>query len=732
MKKPELLAPAGSFESLYAAIEAGCDAVYLSGYMFGARQFATNFSEEELVKAISLCHLYGVKVYVTVNTLIYEEEVETFLHYIDFLHKNHVDAVLIQDIGMLDLIRQTYPNLEVHASTQMHIHNENGVKFCEQMGIKRVVLAREINLEMIKEIRKTTNLEIEVFVHGALCISYSGQCLMSSLIGGRSGNRGACAGSCRLPYKIMDKKGHRYNDEDYPISTKDLNTLENIGLLIESGIDSLKIEGRMKRPEYVYLIVSLYRKAIDSYMKHHKVEIHDNDIIEMKKIFNRGFTKGFLFQEENDRIVQTYRPNHLGVEIGKVIDYQKGYVTVRLSADLSLQDGIRIMGRDVGCTLIMMYKEHKKITSAQKGDIVSFLLDGNIQKGDIVVKTTDYHQLQEIVAEIKQHSRKVSIDGKVIVRVGKPLTLILRDDKHEVKIAKEVVEQALHYPLTEADVRKQINRLGNTIYQFSSLEVEMDEACYVSNKVLNEIRREAINTLNELRCYSTSYHKATYMRKPPLQKLKRMKTCLIGNQEVYDQICQDHYETIYVEDKDLYESLKEDKRVLLKLPRVIEKHSMIEEPVMISELGSLEVPVKEASDFSLNVVNSYSVALLHCLGVKRVTLSYELTKEQIKRLLSSYQKRYGSLPNVEVIAYSQVEAMVSKFLLPDYYHTKEELYLVDKFGNSYPIEKRHGLTYILDYKRTFFKDYASYYDFGVASVRFQFINKKDYEVFKRM
>ena len=193
MKKPELLAPAGSMESLYAAVEAGCDAVYLSGYMFGARQFATNFSEEEIKKAICFCHLYGVKVYVTVNTLIYEEEVQTFLDYIDFLHKNNVDAVLIQDIGMLDLIRQTYPNLEVHASTQMHIHNELGIKFCEKMGITRVVLARETSIEMIQKIRQKTNLELEVFVHGALCISYSGQCLMSSLIGGRSGNRGACA-----------------------------------------------------------------------------------------------------------------------------------------------------------------------------------------------------------------------------------------------------------------------------------------------------------------------------------------------------------------------------------------------------------------------------------------------------------------------------------------------------------------------------------------------------------
>ena len=204
MKKPELLAPVGSKEALIAALNAGCDAVYLSGYSFGARNFAPNFDLDELVSAISLCHVYGVKVYVTVNTLIKENEVNRFMNYIDFLHQNNVDAIIVQDLGMLDLIRKTYPNLEIHASTQMHIHNLNGVKICEKLGIKRVVLARETNIELIKEIRKKTSLELEVFVHGALCISYSGQCLMSSLIGGRSGNRGMCAGTCRLPFDVIN------------------------------------------------------------------------------------------------------------------------------------------------------------------------------------------------------------------------------------------------------------------------------------------------------------------------------------------------------------------------------------------------------------------------------------------------------------------------------------------------------------------------------------------------
>lgn len=731
MKKPELLAPAGSFDSLLAAIEAGCDAVYLSGYMFGARQFANNFSEEELIEAIKLCHLYGIKVYVTVNTLIYEEEIETFLNYIEFLHKNNVDAVLVQDIGMLDLIRQTFPNLEVHASTQMHIHNKSGIKFCEKMGIKRVVLARECSFEQIKEMKNQTNLELEVFIHGALCISYSGQCLMSSIIGGRSGNRGACAGSCRLPYKIIDNNGKRYNQNDYPLSTKDLNGLEYIGKLIDIGVDSLKIEGRMKRPEYVYLVVSLYRKAIDSYVDKQKIEITQEEITSMKKIFNRGFTKGFLFNEKNSDIVQTYRPNHLGIEIGKVIEYKNGIVTVKLSEVLSLGDGVRIIERDSGCTVIQMYNNGKKIEQAKKNEIVSFNLDGFIKKGDTLVKTTDIKQLKNINDCISLHNRKVMIDGKVIVKKGLPLTIYLNDNKNIIELKKDIVESAKTQPLTEYDIRNQINRLGNTIYSFSKLEVDMDKDCFVNKKLLNEIRREAIELLNEKRCYSYCYEKKDYKRIVPEIARKKVKSCLITSKDIYEKVYKENYDVIYVEDTRLYEELKENKKVILKLPRVIEDSFITDECVMIGELGGLQNNKIEVSDFSLNVVNSYSIALLHCLGVNRVTLSYELTKEQIKRMLESYINRYGTLPNVEVIGYSRIEAMVNKFNLYDMYNTNEDLFLVDKFGNKYPIKQKNKLMYILDYKRTNIKDYSSYYDLGVNCIRFEFDDIDDYKNYKK-
>ena len=332
MKKPELLAPAGNMDAFLAAIEAGADAIYIGGYTFGARAFANNFSDDEIIKCINYAHLYGVKVYITVNTIVYEKEVDLFLNYIDFLHRNNVDAIIIQDLGMLDLVRKVYPNLELHASTQMHIHNLNGVLNLQKWGAKRVVMARETSYEKLKEIKKHTSIELEVFVHGALCVSYSGQCLMSSLIGGRSGNRGKCAGTCRQQYNLIDGNGKEYNEDSYLLSTRDLNTLEDIGKLIELGIDSFKIEGRMKRAEYVYLVVSIYRKAIDNYLKYKETRITENDILELKKIYNRRFTKGYLFNDKN--IMNTYRPNHLGIKIGKVIKKDKNSIYIKLNNNL--------------------------------------------------------------------------------------------------------------------------------------------------------------------------------------------------------------------------------------------------------------------------------------------------------------------------------------------------------------------------------------------------------------
>jgi len=331
MKRIELLAPAGNMESFFAAITAGADAVYIGGKNFGARALASNFTNEELVEAINYAHIFNRKVYVTVNTLVYETEINYLLEYIEFLHTNNVDAIIVQDLGLINLLHKKFPNLEIHASTQINTHNKKTLEILKNNGITRVVFARESSLD---EINKTdVNIEKEIFIHGALCMCYSGQCLLSSVIGGRSGNRGLCAQPCRLEYKLLEQLPNREEkfvgtEGKYLLSTKDLCTLDNLDQILNSNIDSLKIEGRMKSKEYVYLVTSIYRKAIDNFYETGKTNITEEDIEELKLIFNRNFTKGYLFNEDKNNISNEFRPNHLGINIGKVISQNKNRIKI--------------------------------------------------------------------------------------------------------------------------------------------------------------------------------------------------------------------------------------------------------------------------------------------------------------------------------------------------------------------------------------------------------------------
>jgi len=723
MRKVELLAPVGSWESLYAAINAGCDAVYLGGYMFGARQFAPNFSNDELKELINVCHIYGVKVYITANTLIKESEVETFLDFIDFLHINNVDAIIMQDLGMIDLVRKTYPNLEIHASTQLHVHNLEGVKFCEQLGLKRVVLARETDIDSIKKIKKETEIEIEAFIHGALCVSYSGQCLMSSLIGGRSGNRGACAGTCRLPYKLVSKNGQRLNQDDYVLSMKDLCTLEHIKDLIESGIDSFKIEGRMKRPEYVYLVVSLYRKAIDSYYETGKVFIDEKSLYELKKIFNRKFTSGFLFNETNDNITNSYRPNHLGVEIGKVIEVKNDSIMIKLFDDLNVGDGIRIVDCDEGCTVTTMFMNGKKVNCAKKNDVITLNFKSKTSKNSMVVKTTDINQINRLNEKITKIEKKIRVKCKIELKVGKPIMLQLSDSVHSVLVNGVVVESAKTVPLSQEIIERQIGKMGDSPFVLENIEINADENIYVNNKDLNGIRRLAIKELIDKRSYSIEYLKESYeIDVPDFSKTKNISV-LLENSEFYHNIKNTKLDRIYCDDINLIKNNYDD-RLILKVPRVIEQYSNYEYPVMIGEVGGLGLSNASVGDFSLNVFNSYTVAFLHHMGINLVTLSYELTKSEIKDLVDGYKSRYLKSPNLEVLIYGREEMMISKFSLNRLYKN-DDLYLIDRFGKKYPIREKNRCMYIYNYKPRIDENIQTYYNMGINSIRINIFDSKD-------
>ena len=699
----ELLSPAGNFDSLKAAILGGCDAVYLGGKLFGARAFSNNFNDEELVEAIKYAHLYGVKVYVTVNTLIYENEIDKFMKYVDFLYKNNVDALIIQDIGMMDLLRKTYPLLELHASTQMHIHNLEGVKLIENLGLKRVVLARETPVELIEQIKKNTNVELEVFVHGALCISYSGQCLFSSLIGNRSGNRGSCAGSCRQKYNLL-VDGKKINKDNYLLSCKDLCTIEDIGKLIDIGVDSFKIEGRMKSPSYVYLVTKLYRQAIDSYVNGKEFKF---DLTELKKIFNREYTKGFLFNETN--IVNEYRPNHLGVEMGKVIKYQNNYVDILLTSELNINDGIRFINNDVGFIVTQIFKNKKTVTKGNIGDVVSIYCKDKVSGN--VVKTYDY-LLNKKIDDILKANKKIKIEGNLEVYIDKKIKLKVTDGKNNIEVSGNIVSEAINSPISFDRIKEQLNKLGNTIYEFSELNIVGDTNIFIPIKELNEMKNNFVNILNEKRLYRYEYIKKEYSIDLPNFPKEKNYNILINDIKDYEK--NSNYKYIYM-DENLYNKI-DDERKVLRLERVIEKHKEYNKKLLIGELGSL-IYKDILTDFSFNVTNSYSVAFLHSHNVKQICLSYELTDTQIKNLIDAYHNRYHKHPNLELVISGNLEAMVSKYNINKKYNVSNSI-LEDRFKNKYPIVIKNDLMHIYDYKKRNYQNHNKYFDMGINNLRY--------------
>ncbi|MEW8957467.1 peptidase U32 family protein, partial [Clostridium sp.] len=381
MKGIELLAPAGSLESLYAAINKGCNAVYMGGSKFSARAYASNFTNEDLEKAVNYAHLYGVKIHIALNTLIKEEEVLEAFEYISFLYSIGVDALIVQDLGMVEILKTYFKDFEIHASTQLTIHNGEGALFFTKNGFQRIVLSRELTLKDIEYIAKDLDIETEIFVHGALCVCYSGQCLMSSLIGGRSGNRGRCAQPCRLPYTLINKDT-KEERKGYLLSPKDVCNIENVEDLIESGVDSLKIEGRMKRPEYVAGVVESYRKVIDSYYKKNTLD-KEKEKKKLLQLFNReGFSKAYLYGNKGRDMMSYNFPKNTGVYIGEVFKDN----TIILEEGISIGDGIR--NGEKGFTISKILKNNKEVSEGNKGDRV-VINPTNYNKGEKLYKTLD-------------------------------------------------------------------------------------------------------------------------------------------------------------------------------------------------------------------------------------------------------------------------------------------------------------------------------------------------------
>ncbi len=669
MRKPELLAPAGSKEAFYSAIHAGANAIFMAGYRFGARAYAENFAEEDLKESIRYAHLHGVSVFVVVNTLIFDDEVKDVLSYTDVLVKNHVDALIVQDIGLIKLLVTRYPNVHIHASTQVNAHHVSQVKLLKSLGVKRVILARETRLDVIKEIKKEVDIELEVFVHGALCVSYSGNCLMSSILNDRSGNRGACSYSCRLPYQLIEDD-QVVSDESYLLSAKDLMTIEYIDQLIEAGIDSFKIEGRMRRNSYVAQTVMSYRKVIDAYFEHNSITL-EPEIDRLKRVFNREYTKGFMLNEKPKDINNNFRPNHIGVKIGEVVGYEPNYALIKLTESLENGDGFRIIGdTEYGNLVTFMRRQNGKvIKKANAHDTILLKVKEKVLVGSIIYKTNDSVLEKNISLYLHDHTQVVPLKGYVKAFVGMPLEFEIIDefDHHVQAVSDNNLELATNKPVTKEQIKKQFSKFGGTPYYMDQIEVYTKEQAFVNLSEINKLRREATEKLNEIRVQRDDavIVKSKIESNFTYDENERLVVKVHTLEQLEVAINQGIKEIYY---DDLLEGKVPKTSNIIFIPvrrRIIENLSYdIKGPTVVNELGSLYLNQGEndlIGDEFMNVTNIYSAALLSHYQVKRVTLSSELNKEHVINFSKRYQAVFNQIPNLEMIVYGHKDLMISKY-----------------------------------------------------------------------
>ncbi len=709
--KKELLAPAGNFEALKQAIHNGCDAVYLGGKKFGARSFAPNFNEEELKEAIFYCHLYGVKIYITVNTLIYEQEMEEALNYVEFLHQNGVDALIMQDLGLISAVHERFPNLEIHASTQMHNHNGNQLKLLKELGVTRVVLARELSLKEIEELAKTTDLELEVFVHGALCICYSGQCLFSSLLLDRSGNRGSCAGICRLPFSLYEDDTKIPTSGKYLLSPKELNELDNMEKLMASLITSFKIEGRMKSPTTIGYITKLYRKMMDKIENHEKPCLTQEEIKNLYTLFNREFTKGYLFQEPDKELMNIKSPNHHGILLGQVLSVTKKRIKIKLEEDLNQEDGIRFLPENKGMIVNYIY-DQKGLWQhhASSGSIVEIDNKVSLEKAGGTVRKTINHQLEEELSHYSLKKIPVTLTVYASKETGQ-LKVSLFDEENLVEIEKKVVEEATKTPTSEERIVEQLTKTGSTPFAVTKVNRQIDDNIFISIKELNEIRRTLTTQLEECR-----------RKRPVVVMIKEAKTtvpldikpispqlsALVRTEEQLRVCLEENVSTIYVTDEALYQKYRHLPHVYLRLSRLNPVYpSFNPERILIGEIGSIISARKNQAtliigDYFLNVTNTKTILYLLQQGLERVTLSIECKDEDIEAIT----KANIDTNQLEVIVYGRVEAMIMKYHPISYLGitpikqspNAKKYYLVDRNHEKYPLIEEENCTHLFYYK----------------------------------
>lgn len=713
MTKVELLAPVGDWNCLKAAVQNGADAVYFGVEQFNARMYAANFNVEDMKQVIDYCKLRNVKTNLTLNTLLENCEFDNAVDLAKEAYKAGVDAIIVQDLGLAKYLIDNIPGLPIHASTQMTVHNLQGVLKLEKLGFDRVVLSRELSCDEIEYICKNCKVEIETFIHGALCICYSGQCLFSSIVGGRSGNRGKCAGPCRLPYELISENAETHErksiDKGYLLSTKDLCGIAYLPRLIQAGVKCFKIEGRMKSPEYVATVTRIYRRYIDMVLNNDDFIIDEKDINDLMQVFNRGgFSDGHLDSKHNRNLIFPEKPSNMGIYLGTIKKYNsnKGHITLQLEEDLELGDSISVSNEASKYLVseLMIKNVNQKKVSANT-EVTIGRMKGNIKVGDKVYRISSKALSDFAKASYDNcENKKIPLNCTVTIKKNTPISMEISTNKNTCynelyssiyvkEISNMIPIDALKTPISVERVVKQISKTTNTPFSFENITVLLDDGLYVpSISTLNELRRTALEKVEQ---EILSRAKRTLIDLSKKSKESITYTPNVKNPEIsvlfrqldldfdYTKLDKEKITNIYVS-LELFISKKYSKvisyfsdnyNLYIYVPSIIKTNyknialSTIEQAIMVynikgfivSNIGDFELLKKYSKDYefignyTLNVFNNNTMEEYRKLGLSRITLSRELNQELIKEMLANTNI------DTEMIVYGNLPLMASSY-----------------------------------------------------------------------
>ena len=687
----ELLSPVGDFECLKAAVQNGADAVYFGANLFSARAFASNFDDNILEEAINYAKIRGVKTNLTLNTLIKNNEVADAINLAKKAYEYGIDAIIVQDLGLARYLIKNFPGLHVHGSTQMSVHNLNGVHKLQELGFSRVVLSRELSIKKIEEICKNSDIEIEVFVHGALCISYSGQCIFSSMVGGRSGNRGKCAQPCRLPYQLIENNqaNQKVIDNGYLLSPRDLCGLEFLPQLVNAGVSCLKIEGRMKTPEYVATVTRIYRKYLDLAISGQSFIIDEQDKKNLLQVFNRGgFSNGHLDNKPNKNLIYKDKPNNMGIFLGKVSNFNnnKGHISFTTEDYLHVGDTISIENKKHETSLYtiseLMIKDNN-IKEAKPGDNIKIgRMKGSISVNDKIYKISDKKLTSSALDTLDKELRKIPLNCKLVVKHNSPISISLFGNNIETTIISDIIPvNAINNPITKERLIEQFSKTTNTPFEISNFEIVLDDGLFIQSiSSLNELRRQAISEYQQKLISSfkrNSIELSDFLEnrfiKITFNYNKKISLLLNVLNTNFDYSNLHGVDRIYIPLKyfrtekytDILNVITQNFDTYIYMPTIIRNNLNIENIVknydikgfVLSNIGDFELLKNYSSKYKFicnYTFNIYNDLTINELNVDTVTLSPELNKLDLQNIYAN---------NTELIVYGNTPIMNSNYCL---------------------------------------------------------------------